>query len=132
MAMTITGINELYDKLYGLPIKTRKKMGKASLRAGAKLIQSAARTLSPDRTGTLERNIKVRAGKSKGDWISIKVGIQTRDTDPAFYATFVQLGTRKIATPNDFLKTAAMQNKDHIGDVVTDRLRELIESEARK
>ena len=133
-SIAISGLTELEQKLKNLPIKLRKQMMRKALRAGGKIILSAAKENSPVRSGLLQSQLKLRTGKNKRGYMSVRIGTGKKgDPGPAYYSSFIELGWKRGGhqiAPNPFLKRASDSAKDRAGRAVTDSLKQQIESAA--
>jgi HK97 gp10 family phage protein len=121
LQMKLDGLDELKRALAGLPPKIRTRAVRNALKAGARLIQAAARQAAPvlavptkTRTpGTVQRRIAVRASKfarqagDEGVFVGVKPLRGKADTrrygkasaknphDP-YYWRFLEFGTKKM------------------------------------
>lgn len=86
---TIEGLVELDRMLKELPAKLEGTVVRGGLRAGATVLQKAARELAPVRTGKLRASIKVSTGIRNGRVYS-RVRAGGKD---AYYAHMVEFGT---------------------------------------
>lgn len=86
---TIEGLSELDRMLKELPAKLEGTVVRGGLRAGATVLQKAARELAPVRTGKLRASIKVSTGIRNGR-VYARVRAGGKD---AFYAHMVEFGT---------------------------------------
>lgn len=94
----ILGTRELDANLKAMAGKDALRIVGGGLRAGARLIQSAAQANAPVRTGALQRNVKIRPGKnSRGETQkSVIIGVGRKwFTGDQFYAAFVEFGHRQ-------------------------------------
>jgi HK97 gp10 family phage protein len=154
----IDGMEDLLKRLKTLEPKLAKKVIRQSLRAGAKVILTAARAKAPRRSGLLKKSIKVRALKRSRTG-RIGITVQTGEGDfqgKTFYGAFVEyghkLGARQRKPPSDgeqlrkaiesggsdrrfieakpFMEPAFDQNKDKAAAVIKQMILEGIEREA--
>jgi HK97 gp10 family phage protein len=86
---TIEGLAELDRMLKELPAKLEGTVVRGGLRAGATVLQKAARELAPVRTGKLRESIKVSTGIRNGR-VYARVRAGGKD---AYYAHMVEFGT---------------------------------------
>jgi HK97 gp10 family phage protein len=86
---TIEGLAELDRMLKELPARLEGTVVRGGLRAGATVLQKAARELAPVRTGKLRASIKVSTGIRNGRVYS-RVRAGGKD---AYYAHMVEFGT---------------------------------------
>jgi HK97 gp10 family phage protein len=120
-----------------------KKVGKTylrkSLRTAAKPTLSLAKSTSPVRTGATQRGIKMRAGRSKKNRISVVVGISRKWMDSAtWYGSFEAFGhkagqialgaSRTQVAPNEWLDKAYEQTASGAIPIFETTIRGLIES----
>lgn len=93
----VSGAQDLAKLLRALPAKVAKKILRKALREGAKLIQQEAVARAPVRTGTLRKNIKVRAAtRLKRGNIGVQVLAGKGDyLGDVFYASFIEFGHRR-------------------------------------
>lgn len=93
VSITTEGFQQLDRKLKLLAYPEARGIISKALREGAKVEYKAARLAVHSVTGTLVSNIKVRAGKRKKGYVTIKVSIGKKTwTGDAFYGSFVELG----------------------------------------
>jgi len=107
--LIVTGDKRLNRKLAKLKGPEGKKVIRKASRAAMKVYQFAAKQNAPSRTGTLKKQIKVRAMKRS----RVKVGTMVRATGDGFYGNFLELGTRHIDAMN-FMRMAAKDNQSRI------------------
>ena len=139
MASTIKvhGLQELNKKLKRMPIALANKHLNRATSQAATLVQKSAKTKVPVLTGTILRNIKKRKQRTRNKFnattgvgvISDRSGRGT-GTD-AFYWTFVEFGTSKMAA-QPFIRPAFEENKQRAVNKIKDVLVKAIEREARK
>lgn len=93
--LNIKGGAELQRALQGVPVKLERKILRGALRAAAKVIEAEAKRRVPVRTGRLRDSIRVSAGAKKNGrvWAHVKAGGGRKGR--AFYAHFVEFGTRR-------------------------------------
>ena len=143
--ITIDGAKELEKKLRDLGAQAEKKVYRQALRAGAKVVQVAAKAKAPKDTGLLRKSIKVRAGKRSRGQIEVNVCV-----DPiAFYWRFFEegfyrgkrMGGRKMrqeangrpwVPPRPFIRPAWDEQKSNALRIITDKLLSGIQAEAMK
>jgi HK97 gp10 family phage protein len=82
----IKGLQELTDNLKAMPDKLMKNVIRSGARAGANEIKAAIKAAAPVDTGTLQKSIKVKAGRGTKDMVvfNVKTGV---------YKKFKQQGT---------------------------------------
>ena len=128
---SLQGDKELTRKLKDIPDKTVNKGLRKGTRAGAKIVQAAAKGMVPQATGNLKRNIKVRAMKRKKG----RVGARVTIPPDAFYGTFQEKGWKarngRRIPGKYFMKTAANQEQSKVFQAITDGIKTAI-SEAVK
>jgi len=110
MRQHLQGDKELIGKLDSLKRTDAKAAIRKGTREGAKIVQAKAKELVPVRTGTLKRNIKVRALPRSRKWVGTMVKTTFANSE-AFYGQFVEYGTRKMAARH-FLKKAVNEQGD--------------------
>lgn len=134
-SLTITGTKQLERKLKQLEPKVAKKVIRQSLRAGAKIIHTAAKAEAPKRTGVLRKSLKVRAARRnrRGTYAVMVTSGEAGNmfTGKAFYGAFIHWGT-KFITSNPFIKRVYAQKEQEARSVVLKSMAEGIEREARK
>ena len=153
--LRIEGADALLRKLQGIPRKVERQIVRDGLRAGARVIQAAAKREAPRDSGDLAESIVVRAARRlrRG-----QIGIDVR-TDQGFfkgeqfYAGFIEFGWDKQETyraadgtfrslprgegvtthvpPNPFMRRAADAAGDAAGRVAAELIRRGIEQAAR-
>lgn len=138
----ITGARAIQRALDELPKRLAKKVIRQALRAGAKVIQPAAKAEAPEKTGQTRRAIKVRAGKSrKKNVISLGVIIGKGSYQgETFYGAFQNFGwkTGKRGSSNrtqvpgkHFMEKALAEKGVAARDVAEDVILAGIEREAQ-
>ena len=94
----IKGLEQLQQALDDLPTKMEANILRAALRAGAVVIQQAAQSNVPTRTGRLRDTIRASAGIDKRvGRVTARVragGRKTKRSEGAFYAHMVEFGTQ--------------------------------------
>jgi len=89
----IEGAEELKRTLAELDAKLQKQIARKALRAGAKPIRDEARANANVRTGLMQSEIKVRAGRSRRGIIRVLVALGSKAFQgKAFYGNFVNFG----------------------------------------
>lgn len=117
LTVQVSGIEDINARLSTLDKRIARKVTSRALRAGGKMVQSAAQALCPEETGTLAKSIKVRAGQRRKGKVRIIVGAgKSWFTGPAFYGAFVEFGhkqgsrklgdNRKMIPGKNFIKKA--------------------------
>lgn len=87
-----------------IPKRVKRGIRKGS-RAGCKIVQAYAKTQVPVVTGLLRSEIKIRSLRRSRRFIGTQVTIRVAG-GKAYYGSFVELGTKKMA-PRGFLKKSA-------------------------
>lgn len=149
LTIEIRGLAALDQALRDFPNKVQTRMLGRALRAGAKVWKARAKALAPVRTGTLKRNIVVRAVRKQGAVSRIGVGIKTigrhyantasnrrsgrvgksyRVYGDAYYGRFVELGTKKMAAKS-FLRPALSRHAEDAIGAFKAALKQQIEAE---
>lgn len=95
-AFTMTGIEDLLNKVDALPNKLTNKVLRQVLRGVVKPFAADVKGDLPKASGEMERGLKVESGKRKQNAIRLNVSINVL-TMTKFYASFVELGTKKMA-----------------------------------
>ena len=135
----VTGLKKVEKRLSKLPQKAARKVVKAALRKGAKIVVAKAKQNAPIDEGALRKAIKVRGIKTseakkfkpKGQ-AGVAVGVSDQwFTGPQFYAAFIEFGTSKMPA-RPFIRSAFDSVKDTVSDVISKALVEGIEKEATK
>lgn len=98
----IKGAKQLAKDLGTFSKNVATKITRKALRAGAKIIQKAAKANAPKLTGLTKKSIKVRAAKKKRGRVAILVQIGAGDYQgQTFYASFLEYGVkRKTENPD--------------------------------
>jgi HK97 gp10 family phage protein len=133
--MDVRGGKALAAKLRKLPNKISNKIQRKGLRAGAKLIQRAAKKLAPKDTGLLRSSLRVRAGKPRKGKVAVRVMTGEGDyKGETFYGSFLEYGhrlghrklgsQRKMIPAKPYMKPAFEQNKDAAVKAVRQAIRE--------
>lgn len=104
--------------------KTRRKLRKldddmleqirTAIAQGADMLQKEARYRVPVSSGLLQSSIKVKKNR---DGLSARVGIFGRDMKKAFYARWVEYGTKKM-TAKPYLAPAKVATKAAWGRII--------------
>lgn len=123
MSYKVEGSKELIAKLNALKKTDAKAAIRKGTRAGAKIVQAAAKELAPVDTGKMRDAIKVRSLPRSRVWTGTDVKLDNADT---YYYSFVELGTKR-SKATGFLKDAAEQSKDEAIDVAIEITKEEIE-----
>jgi HK97 gp10 family phage protein len=103
----IKGLQELYAALQALPVKLEQNVMRGALRAGAKILEDAAKQGVPvappsqenqrlygGREGLLRDSVRVSVRVRKGRiTASVKAGGKSKGGGVAYYARFVEFGT---------------------------------------
>jgi HK97 gp10 family phage protein len=138
----ISGLSEIKARLESLGLRVEKRVIRKGLRQGAKIVLGAARAEAPERSGTVLRNIKIRAGRGSKGVISLTVGAAAKDfKGPAFYAGFLIYGhhvgsrklgdKRKFVPANNFLQRAYDGTKEAAAERTAAAWVELIDQEVK-
>jgi HK97 gp10 family phage protein len=132
--VTLEGGAALERKLKALDDKVSKKIVTKALRAGAKIILTAAKTAAPKRLGLLKKSLKVRAAKRKKG--NIRFVVQTAYGDfkgETFYSAFLEYGhlagsrkleSRQPVPAQPFLGPAFESKKDEAAQAITAVIRQ--------
>lgn len=105
-SIIITGVPEIDRKLRTLEPRLQKKVVRQAMRAGMKLVESAARALAPRDSGQLAAGIKTRAARARRGTITIEVRVGEGDfKGETFYGGFQEYGT-KHQPAHAFMKPA--------------------------
>jgi HK97 gp10 family phage protein len=99
--LVTAGLEDVERMLRGLEAGPGKKLVRASLRVGAKVISKAAKAGAPKRTRRLADSIRVRSGGTKGARISVLVATSETDSmfkGDTFYGAFQEFGWNKAPT----------------------------------
>lgn len=87
-----TGFKEATFLLKTLPRKVQARVIKQSLRRGAAVIQKAAKSIAPVKTGTIRRSLKVRTGRSILTQVYADSG--TGAANDGWYAHIIERGSK--------------------------------------
>lgn len=121
---TLSGIKEIEKALKDLEAKVSKKITRQALRKGTKIFAKQVKDDTPVDSGTLKKQVKVKAGKRSRTNLSVNVETSSPD---AFYGAFQELGTSK--TPATHYQHNAFQKvKDEVMRVVLTELKNGIEN----
>jgi len=127
---------KLQQKLKSLPPNLAKKALRKACRAGAKIFASQLKQDVRIDTGTLRKQVKVRAGKSKK--LSLSVNASTGDpkkanlnSGEAFYGSFVEYGTKNMSA-QPFIRPAFDKVKQKAYDATIKILGDELDKEATK
>lgn len=99
----VKGNKEVKAAMKSVSKKLRASIRKGS-RAGCRLILAQAKELAPEKTGALQRAMKVKAIPRSRRFIGTMVRMEV------FYGAFVDLGTKHIKARN-FMRGAAKDEK---------------------
>jgi HK97 gp10 family phage protein len=92
-AIEVRGVNELDRALRELERKVASQFAKDALKTGAKIIQAEQVREAPDRTGKLQRGIKIRAGRRRKGEVSVLITTPSaKSKSGAFYTDWVEGG----------------------------------------
>lgn len=117
MKVTIPGAEQVMERMRLAVVSKAKKGIRKGSRAGAKVVQARAKALAPKRSGLTQRSIKVRAlARSR---VRMGASCTLHVAEGAFYAAFVDLGTR-FTTGRRFMKRAAEETADEAGRTFVD------------
>jgi len=127
-SVEIKGLRELDQQLKMLEPNVRKRLGRAALKAGAKLILAKAKMNAPVATGKLRDSLVVKSGRTRKPntvnvLMMIKEGWYKGET---FYGAFVEFGTRH-APAHPFMRPAFDTEKDAALAAITRKLAEGLE-----
>lgn len=88
----IAGLSDLYAQLQQLPGKVESNIMRGALRAGQKVIQTAAINNVPVEDGELRKSIRIsfRARSQKYGWVRMHLVAGSKD---AYYSHMVEFGT---------------------------------------
>lgn len=103
----VTGDKRLIRKLRTLSRNVQRTVVKQAVRAGAEVVEAAAKEFAPVRTGELRGAIHVREVRSRSPWvISFEVVVGQGDfKGEQFYAAFIEYGTSNM-TAEPFMRPA--------------------------
>ena len=143
MSDAVLGIEQAIESLNELDRKLQRKIIRKGVRAGGKVMQAAAKSEAPNRSGKLSSKIKVRAAKSKKGSIGVTIGVGAKDfTGEAFYAGFLTYGwrsgprklgdARKFNKPNNFLDRACKSSESQASETALETIAAEIEAETSK
>lgn len=102
--MQVKGLKELKKNLEKVGRNVDDVLDEAIM-AGAKVIEQAAKSKAPVKTGRLRRSITVEIKDKEDNFITVRVG----PGKEGFYGRFVELGTKKMAA-KPFLRPAFDEN----------------------
>jgi HK97 gp10 family phage protein len=138
--VTLEGGAKLERKLKALDAKVSKKIVTKALRAGAKIILTAAKAAAPKQSGTLKKSLKVRAGKRKKGTVRFVVQTATGDfKGETYYAAFLEYGhkagsrkleNRKVIPAKPYLGPAFDSKKEEAAKAIADSMRHGIKDAA--
>lgn len=143
----VTGLAEVQAKFADLETKVARKILRQGLRAGAKVVQTAARAEAPRRTGLMAANIKIRGSRGRNGSVAFRVGGSAKDfkgkakEQRPFYMDFVEGGhfagprklgdKRKFVPGNHFLTRAYEASREAAVAAVAATWKTLIEEAAK-
>jgi HK97 gp10 family phage protein len=135
------GLEDLKKAFDLLPKKVAVKAASKAVRAGARIIQKAARSKVPVDSGNLRRSVTIKILNKRRDamqvaalvgpgsgYFSKKKGQKTGD---GFYGFFVEYGTKRFKA-KPFMRQAFDENKAAAQQAIMDVIGEAIEAEAQK
>ncbi len=138
-ALRVTGDRDVRRMFERLERKDQRSIVRKATRAGAKIIQTAAKALVPRRTKRLLRGLKVRALKRSRVRQGHQVVITRKSAGVSgdakgFYPAHQELGLRKKRRmrAHAFLRRAADQSADRVVRMMTDTVFDGIQAVARK
>lgn len=125
----VEGLSDLVKSLTKLPDAVRDKAVNDGTLEGAKVIQRAAITNAPKKTGKLSRNIVVRKNRktrydSEHSVVIRKIG-KAVNSKNAYYGIFVEYGTSKMPA-QPFMRPAFEGNKEIAVSVLAGHIRETV------
>lgn len=130
--ISMLGVPQLTAEFKALESKFQKKALRKGLRAGAKIIQRAAKANAPQgETGNLRKFIKVRADKRSRSRLGIRVMTGTRDqlgidaNDPVYYPGVVEYGS-KNRPPQPFMRPAFNANQARAKRAIVKAIRSFV------
>lgn len=125
--VTIQGLDELLRKLSNIEsLVEQKKIVARSVRAGAEIVQAAAKAAAPrGKTGNLAESISISVTEQTASHAFGLIGPSRR----GFYGLFLELGTAHIVA-RPFLQPAFDSVADEAYQAIADVLRDEIEAEA--
>jgi HK97 gp10 family phage protein len=94
MSKYVQGDKELIEKLQRLKTKDAKAAIRKGSRAGIKKILPLAKANAPVRTGTLKKNLKVKAIPRSRKYVGTQIKLDY--TGPTFYGAFVEYGSKHV------------------------------------
>lgn len=128
MTINIEGIDNLKKLLKSLPNKVKKSLYKKAMKPAMKLIHDAAKANAPVDSGLLKDSIKIKAFSKKN---FVGVDVFTDATGDTFYGAFQEYGTSKMA-PKGYMRQAVDSQGQAALDLAAERIKHLIEQEAKK
>lgn len=145
----VTGVPLLDRVLAELPLSAQKKGARVATRRAAKHVLASGKKSVPRRTGTLYRNLTVRANKrsrakSKRHNVGHMVTMRTRVTNRGkYYAAYLEYGTKervgwtghrgKIdAAKFDFMRKSLYSSKAAVRSIFVDELSKWVTQQASK
>ena len=121
LTIKIEGLAELEDALLNKTVREARSAMRAALRDAGNVMRNAIAQRAPIRTGFLAKNIVTKIQLSvKEDEGKVSVGPSRQ----AFYAGFIEFGTKKLQPPRPFITTAFTENKEEMAEAFTRRLRQ--------
>lgn len=103
-----SGGKELDAALKQFPMKVQKNILRGAIRAGSRTIVKKAKQLAPRDDGKLRKSIRAKSPKLKGKLITGGLSAGNKD---AYYAEWVEFGTKKYTIKNYFPKRLARSLK---------------------
>lgn len=138
--VVVTGIKEIDRRLRKLQPARQKAALRSAMRSGLKIVASATKAEAPVWTGTMKKNIKVRAaGKRRRGTIELEVRVASNDEtkrttkkgQTVFYPAVVEYG-KKGTPPNPFMRRAFEATGERARKTTLAALRANVEREAAK
>ena|ERR1017187_8632608 len=117
----LDGLDQLVTKLQSLKKTKAKAAIRKGTRQGSKIVQAVTKRLAPSRTGTLQRNIKVRSLKRSRVWTGVTCQLEV------YYGAFTELGfksrkARRQIPAQHFMQRAAEQARNQAMRVALDTI----------
>jgi len=120
-SIKIEGLAELEDALLNKTVREARAAMRAALKDAGNVMRNAIAQRAPIRTGFLAKNIVTKIQLSvKEDEGKVSVG----PAREAFYAGFIEFGTKTLQPPRPFMTVAFNENKEAMTDAFNRRLRQ--------
>lgn len=133
-SIKVEGLRELGNAIKELDSRVQKRIARSATAAGARVIANEAKRLVHVDSGNVKKNIRTANLKSNQPGVqetAVGVRVNGKTKDSAFYWTFLEFGTAKMA-PKPFLRPAFESQKMRAAERVKEQLATRLDAEVAK